>query len=117
MKSARSVKPIFDFSSGVLKMPWIAPTGFASAMLLLDAAARRLDRGASRGAHLHAAHGERARHFPVREELRRPLRRADQPRLRERLARDLRTLRQLAEIAEPHDLMVHPERIREPALR
>src|SRR6516225_7022870 len=86
-------------------------------MLLLDAAARRLDRGAPRGAHLHAAHGERARHLAVREELRRPLRRADQPCLRERLARDLRARRELPEVTEAHDLVLHPERVREPPLR
>src|SRR6476646_9246116 len=91
-----------------------AEAGFLSAMSVLDAASGR-DNCVTRGlAHLDAAHGHRLRQLAVGEELRRTLAAADQPLLHQRLARDLA---HLGDVGQRDDLMLHLERVREPALR
>src|SRR5690242_18635255 len=111
--SARSVKPILDFSSGVLNRFEIAAAAFPCAMLLLDAASSRDNLLPDRCAHLDAAHRDRAGELAVGEQLRWPLPRADEPHLGERLRRDFRSLRQTVQVLQPDDLVLDAERVRE----
>src|SRR5688500_17996731 len=91
-----------------------AVAALGCAILLLDAASGRDDLLPRRGAGLHAPYGHGMADVTVRQQLRRTLARADQPRGEQRLRRHLTEIRQLV---EPHELRLLAERIREPALR
>src|SRR5579872_568762 len=117
MINASSVKPIRDFSSGVLKTlltSWAA--AFSCAMSVLDAASGRDNTVTHRRAHPDAADGHRARERAVRQQLGGSLALPDQSRLDEHVGRDLVFRRQLVDVTQVHDLRLHPEWIGEAAL-
>src|SRR6185312_591023 len=117
MINASSVKPIRDFSSGVLKMlltSWAA--ALSCAMSVLDAASGRDNTVTHRCAHADAADGHRARERAVRQQLGGAFTLSDQSRLDEHVGRDLVFRRQLVDVTQVHDLRLHPEWIGEAAL-
>src|SRR5512146_2466230 len=91
-----SVKPIRDFSSGVLNRLAIAVAGllWLCAMLLLDAASGRDNLLANGRADLHARHRDRARDLAIGQQLGRPLALANESGRGQRFHRDLGAFRQ-----------------------
>src|SRR6185312_2574276 len=117
MINASSVKPIRDFSSGVLKMlltSWAA--AFSCAMSVLDAASGRDNTLTHRRAHPDPADRHGARQRAVGQQLGRSLPLPDQSRLDEDVGRDVVLRLQIIDVTQVHDLRLHPEWIGEAAL-
>src|SRR4051812_15236644 len=96
-------------------MFWTACAGLVWAMLLLDAASGRDNLVTRAGAHLDAAHRDRLADLAVGEHLDRALAQVNEPRLGQRLRRDL--ARHTGEIGERDNLVLHAEHVGEAALR
>src|SRR5688500_12279711 len=91
-----------------------AVAALGCAILLLDAASGRDDLLPRRGARLHAPNGHGMCDVPVRQELRRALSGADEPRGEQRLRRHFR---QIGELVQSDELTLLAERVRESTLR
>src|SRR4051812_25251728 len=118
MNRQRSVKRIFSFSSGVLKMFDTAEAGLAWAIvgaLLLDASAGGDALLARACAQADAFHLDGFLELTVCQDLELALRAVDQPSFLHRFGRDVAV--DALEIAEANDLRLLAEWIREAALR